>query len=307
MLTTNTHNQTLFITGASGFIGGHLMQKAATLFKKVVGTCNTNHTHKSSLGNYIVLNITDKKEVESAIQLVKPDIILHCAAISNAEFCAKNKNIAQNINVEGTRYVAESAKKCGAHMIYVSTDMVFDGQVGGYTAQDIPNPVSVYGKTKYDAELAVQAISDTFSVARIAWVYGKSINSAKNYLDYLIENLQQNKPQNLFFNEFRSPIYVEDVCDGLLYLAQNRQAGIHHLAGPEKLSRLDFALIMAKNLGFDKNLIQSVSSDSIPFTDARPKDCSMQASDVFKKLNFHTTDNVLSKLYHAQQKDFHLR
>ena len=269
---------TLLITGVSGFIGGHLT-KQASLAWRVKGTFHCNDTPLNGADELIQLDITDKNSVMSAIKEISPSVIIHCAAISNAEYCAKNKKQSEAINISGTENIALASSSIGAHLIFVSSDQVFDGNDGYYNEAAPPNPICFYGKTKLEGEKIVKKINNSYSIARLAWTYGKSVNQSKNFFDRMIYDLERKQQINLFFDEFRSPVYVQDLCTALLALAKNRTSGIFHLAGPERISRLDFGYKAAECFGFDKSLIIGTSSDSIDFLDKRPKDCSLLSAN----------------------------
>ena len=302
MNTNDKTKDTLLITGASGFIGGHLTKQAGPAWR----IAGTRHRHETSLNGpdeLIQLDITDKKSVMSAMEAISPAVVIHCAAITNTEYCANNKELSEAINITGTENIALASASAGAHLIFISTDLIFDGKNGYYDETTIPNPVCFYGKTKFEGEKIVSKINNSYAIARLAWTYGKSINHAKNFLDRMINSFEQNEQVNLFFDEYRSPAYVQDICAALLALAQNRMPGIFHLAGPERISRLDFGYKVAGYLGFDKSLIIGASSDSINFLDKRPKDCSLVSTRVISPfVSFRTLADGLSEINYKETK-----
>ena len=286
---------TLLITGASGFIGGHLLKQASSKWR-VIGTRLRNNTPLDDTDELIQLDITDKNSVMSAIKEISPSVIIHCAAITNAEYCAKNKELSEAINITGTENITLASSCIGAHLIFISSDQVFDGNDGYYNETALPNPICFYGKTKLEGEKIVNKINNSYTIARLAWTYGKSINESKNFLDRMINNLEQKQQVNLFFDEFRSPVYVQDLCAALLALAKNRMPGIFHLAGLERISRLDFGCMVAECFGFDKSLIIGTSSDSIDFSDKRPKDCSLNTRVVSPLVRFRSVMDGLTAI-----------
>ena len=268
---------TLLITGASGFIGGHLAKQAGGAWS-VAGTCRRFSVASNSAGNVdglVTLDITDKSRVISVVEEISPSVIIHCAAVSSVEYCAVHKELAHAVNIAGTENMALASAGCGAHFIFISSDQVFDGSAGCYSETDEPKPISFYGETKLEGERIVRGISDSYTIARLSLCYGKSVNNSVSFLDKMICTLERKEGVTLFFDEFRSPAYVQDICTALLALAENRASGIFHLAGPERLSRLDFGYKVVEFFGFDKSLITVASSDLFGFLDRRPKDCSL--------------------------------
>ena len=268
------NNNPLLITGASGFLGGHLLKVATDFGLDTIGTKSG-----SSLGRndgLVELDITCKDNVFKTIKKIRPSVIIHCAAISDMAICEMNGELAYSVNELGTKNLCEAAVAMGMHLVYISTDLVFDGIKGDYVESDTPCPTSAYGKSKLAGEVAVLNASKNFTVARLSWCYGRSINKAKNYLDKFIEAISDGKEQNLFYDEFRSPIKVEDACNKLLELVNNRSNGIFHLAGDKKMSRLDFGLWAADEFELDKSLIKRASRKKL--APHRPRDTSLAST-----------------------------
>jgi len=289
--------QTILITGASGFIGGHLIQLATRLGYSVYGTKNTTDAIEQEDAQVVSLDITNAVSAQKVIEKIKPQVIIHAAAISNAEYCFKNPQEAYSVNVSGTKNIAQIAQKIGAHLIYVSTDLVFDGMKGNYNEEDIPTPTTVYGKTKFEGEKIVHEVNENFTITRLSWVYGKSANHAANFLEKMLCALKQNENIKLFFDEYRSPVFVVDACNALLALSQSKSKGIFHIAGPERMSRLDFGLIAAEIFKIDNSLIIPSSSDFVNLSEKRPKDCSLiNLNKILPIMEFKPVEEVLVEL-----------
>jgi len=272
-------SEKLLITGACGFLGGHLLNMAGDFGFDAVGL-GFGALADDSL---IRLDITDKNAVFEAVKKIAPTVIIHCAAISDMAFCEKNEVVAQRVNVDGTLNLAKAAKEIKAHFIYISTDLVFDGIRGNYSESDLANPINVYGKTKYEGEKVTLETNPNFTVARLSWCYGLSINKSQNYLDKFIASLKNGEEQKLFVDEFRTPIYVGHACHYLFGLAKKKNKGVFHLAGKEKHSRLDFGLkvadIFKSDSGLDSDLIKPSLREE--FAPHRPKDTSLVSKKVF--------------------------
>jgi len=264
----------LLITGANGFIGGHLIKQARSHWE-IAAVRHTGEAPISGADKTITLDIADKDRVALALKSLSPNVVIHCAAASSIDYCAGNRDAATAVNIAGTEHIARACACIGSHLVSVSTDLVFDGSSGYYNEMTQPNPICYYGHTKAEAERIVIATNASFAIARLAWVYGRSANGKTSFLDGMIERFERREPVTLFCDEFRSPAYVEDICSGLLALAETGVAGIFHLAGQERMSRLEFGIKTAEVFGFDKSLIKSVSSDLAESIDKRPKDCSL--------------------------------
>ena len=141
----------IVITGSTGLLGSKLVQKLSN-DNQLYPIYNTN---PSNHANSLKLNINNVNEVTKAISDIKPDVLIHCAAMTHVDQCEQNPDIADKINHQGTVNIINSVKKTGSHLLFVSTDYVFDGEKGDYIETDIAHPINVYGKTKLDAEIAI--------------------------------------------------------------------------------------------------------------------------------------------------------
>ena len=117
------------------------------------------------------MDITDRTEIKSVLSEFRADVIVHGAAMTHVDECEKHKELAYRLNVVGTQNIVDAAKEINAHLIFISTDFIFDGQDGPYDENGVPNPISYYGETKLQAERIVQTV-DTWSIIRTALVIG---------------------------------------------------------------------------------------------------------------------------------------
>lgn len=265
----------LLITGGSGFVGRNLLLMASSYWKTYF-TYHSSHIH-NKLGIALHLDIKNRDEVERIIYKYSPKVIIHTAAITNLDFCAEHQTIAWDVNAVGTKNIVLAAEGVKARIIYLSTDLVFKGDKSYYSEEDLPNPLCHYGKIKLKAERIVSSLSSNYCIARISPIYGWSLSSPKSFIEIVIDNLKNGREVRFFHDEYRTPIYVQNLCEILLELAENDDLqGIYHICGSERLSRLDFGLKLAKIFGFPKELIIPASVDDFSFKDERPKDCSMK-------------------------------
>ncbi len=272
--------KTLLITGASGFLGGCLARRASSCWK-TYAAYHTAPIDDERADATLRLDVTDREEVKRAIHEAAPDVVVHAAAVTDSNYCAENREEAWAINVKGTENMAVAAEEIGARLIYLSTDLVFDGEGRFYTEEDAPRPVCYYGKTKLEGEKAVSSSCSDYRIVRTALIYGSSSNSSRCFTEIMMENLKKGKDLTLFTDEYRTPVYIGSVCDILLELAERETpAGVFHAAGPERMSRFDFGVKLVEVFGFGKERLIPVSVNDFPFKDKRPKDCSMRSDKI---------------------------
>ena len=291
-MNANKHqNETLLITGASGFVGGHLIRAASAAGWHTAGFFHTSDLPSTSGCTAHHVDITDGNAVASAFDDLQPSVVIHCAAVAGIGICADDKHKATAVNIEGTRNIVESVARTGAYLIYVSTDLVFDGVQGYYRECDPPAPACYYGTTKYAGELITISSGCRYSIARLATVYGHGIGNSVNFLDKLLGQLQRGETSELFDDEYRSFVFIDDVCVKLLKLAADQMSGIFHIAGPERLSAYDFGLKVAKCHGFNKTLLHPISS----YKHKRPQDCSLSNEKTIVQLgDFQSVEEVFA-------------
>lgn len=268
--------ESILITGGSGLLGSNLALMTSSSWKTYI----TYHSfpirnRKSSVALH--LDITNRNEVERVVYEISPKIIIHTAAITNSDFCAEHQKIAWEVNVTGTENIVLAAEQIKARLIYISTDLVFKGDKSFYSEEDLPNPLCYYGKTKLEGEKIVSSLSSNYCIARTSLIYGWSINSSNCFTEIIIDRLNNENEIRLFVDEYRTPIYIKNLCEILLELANRHELqGIYHICGSQRLNRFEFGLKLSEIFSFSKELIIPISVNEFPFKDERPKDCSMK-------------------------------
>ncbi|HLP22027.1 MAG TPA: NAD(P)-dependent oxidoreductase [Chitinophagales bacterium] len=264
----------LFITGASGFLGYHLLRVAQEW--EVYGATNS---HNIGFENATLINCDIRNYIElgNYIDDIEPDAIIHAAAISDANFCEQNRELSYDVNVAASKNLAGIAADYNIPFAFTSTDLVFDGKKGMYKEEDEKNPVSVYGEQKSVAEEEILKIYPNATVFRLPLMFGEPEASEANYLRKFIAQLRSGEKANLFYDEYRSVCGAKSIAEGILKLLDSHQ-GIIHLAGKEKLSRYEFGVKAAEAFNLDKSLLQALSQKDIQMAAPRPADVSLDIS-----------------------------
>jgi dTDP-4-dehydrorhamnose reductase len=262
----------LLVTGASGLLGARLCQDLAKDWS-IIGTFLSRPDCVPKRVPAIPVDIRDAKAVTALFEQVRPDAILHTAAMASLHQCQECPADAEACNIEGTRLLAQCAKRLKVPMVYLSTDMVFDGHRGWYADVEIPSAISVYGATKYAGECAARQEYPDSCILRIPLTYGWSANGREGSIAMLIAALRRGEGVSLFTDEYRTPILIDDLCRSIGLVIAAGVNGIRHLAGPRRLSRYALGVEAAKAFGLAAEGIVPISlgtADSL-----RPKDCSL--------------------------------
>lgn len=283
---------TILITGGSGFLGGNLIVQISQRFN----IYSTYNTVIPNFKNQTRLDITNEKEVFDILLEIKPDVIIHTAAMTNINKCFLDKVSCWKVNVEGTKNIVSAAEHIGSRLIYISTDMVYSGNESFYTETSEPKPICYYGKTKLEAEKIVGVSKLSYIIARVSLIYGLSKNNRKIFSEEIIKLLKQQRVIKLFTDEYRTPIYIDDLCKILFTLIDKSDlTGIFNISGDERVSRYEFGERLADLFGFSKKLLEPISIDDFNFLNKRPKDCSTSNLKIKKMLGakFRTLDEGL--------------
>lgn len=253
----------IFITGANGFLGQHLVTFLANLNYEVIasGRNNSVFTNYPTI-QYVNLELTNEQAVNIVLQRFQPHFIIHAAAMSKPNECEVEKEKCILNNVTSTEYVVKAANAVGAKVIYISTDFVF-GEGGPHAETDVPAPLNFYGKSKLLAEQIVQSNSSDSVIMRPVFIYGPLQPRMKpTFLHWVKNNLSEGKKIKVVSDQFRIPTYVTDLCKGIAAMIQKNVIGIYHLAGSEIISPYQMAVTVAEILKLDKNLIENVTSET---------------------------------------------
>ena len=180
------------------------------------------------------LELTEKSQLEARIHALKPDLLIHCAALSRTKDCEQNPDEARRVNVEVTAHLAQLSRDIP--FIFLSSGEVFDGTTGWYGETDEPNPINVYGKTKMEAEQAVLQNSG-HTVVRIVLIAGTSERGDRSFVEEMCRTAKAGKDVTLYADEFRCPLPAGVIARTIWELVDRKQPGLYHLGGSERLSR----------------------------------------------------------------------
>jgi dTDP-4-dehydrorhamnose reductase len=263
----------LLVTGASGNLGAYIVRELQrreadfVLWSRArTGNVFDVPVHSVELG--------DPEQVTSAFKAARPAVVIHAGAMASPAKCFQDPARARQINVEASAMLASLAARGGARLLLVSSDLVFDGEQGNYRETDAPRPVLVYGHTKLAAEQSVLAYPEHM-VARISLLFGPTLVQRPSFFDEQVSALSDHRVCNLFCDEWRTPLSLMFAARALVALVYSDFKGIIHLGGPERLSRLDMGLRLARALRRSSSVFTGVSRKSIRSQEPRPRDLSL--------------------------------
>lgn len=274
----------LLITGASGYLGAHLLQ--STRYWQVTGTYFSRPL-ASLNGHGVQLDLTDAEAVQRHFSTLRPTVIIHAACSNRGDL---------NAIVSAARNVAMMARMLSAHLIHISTDLVFDGEHPPYGETTRPSPVMDYGKAKAEAEAVVTELCPDAVIVRPSLIWG--LQPLDHQTRWLVEAAKNNTPVTLFTDEIRCPIHISDLCQALLELATKTDiSGPLHLVGPQALNRWQFGqrLLKALHLPLGSNITAGTVVAS-GLVRARNLTLSATRAQQLLKTHLRSVDEVLNRM-----------
>lgn len=262
----------ILITGSNGLLGHKLITKLSqNPHFEVIGISRGENRVKTSSFHYLDVNICDENAVISAFDHFKPEIVIHTAAMTNVDTCESEKEACIELNVNATRFILEASKKYKSHLIHLSTDFIFDGEDGPYSEEAIPNPLSFYGHSKWDAEKLVMEYPYLWSIVRTILVYGVVPGlSRSNIVLWAKGALEKGSPINVVDDQFRTPTLAEDLADGCIGIAENEKSGVYNISGPDFMSILELVQRVARFFNLSGEFINPISSTTLNQAAKRP-------------------------------------
>lgn len=213
-------------------------------------------------------DITDGQATTRAIADFVPQVVIHAAAMTNVDGCERDPDAAYRINGLGTQNVVLACQRCGAAMVCVSTNEVFDGTKGEpYLEFDQPNPINTYGRSKLAGELITQALLNRFYIVRTAWLYAQG---GSNFVTKMIQIADERGELRVVTDEVSSPTYAPDLAEAIAKLIRTDHYGIYHFTNEGACSRYDFAIKILELAGRGHVPVHPITSDQYTRTSTPP-------------------------------------
>jgi dTDP-4-dehydrorhamnose reductase len=271
----------LAIVGAGGVLGAKLVELAlqrtdGPIHAYTHGTTPAIPARDSARVTWQALNISDGAAVRAAIEGTRPRMVINSAAMTNVDACETRREEALAANADGPRHLAEACVAVGARLLHISTDYVFpgdDAHPGPYLEDAPVRTVNYYGQTKLEGESAVAAVCAgraSWLVARTALVYGHVPGGRTNFVKFVVGELRAGRRIKVVNDQWNTPTLADDLAAALLTLARAPSEGVIHLAGPELLSRQQWAAAIAAHYALDTTLIDVTTTAALHQVAARP-------------------------------------
>jgi len=284
----------VLLTGASGLLGGNILKQA--LEKRSIDILPTRHggefpVPKKFRGDKEIfpLDIRSQTSLWNILSQWHPDVVIHTAALSEPGACEWQRSDAQAINVRSVKFIADLCEHFDIRLIFISSDLVFDGTKGDYLETDVPNPLNFYAETKCQAEEIISASLHDYVILRTSLLLGESPHSQRSVDERLRADAKAGKIANFFTDEYRNPIAASVLAEITLQLAcgsDRSVTGLFHAAGNDKVSRFELGNMLCQRFCIPSRFYKAARQSDVSLTVPRPKDTSLISNALLTIMNF---------------------
>lgn len=267
MATSTQNKRTLIITGANGLVGQKMVEQGSKNNQlSIVATGRgASRLHRGD-GNFVYesIDVTQADDLARLFATYSPDFIIHSASMTDVDRCEINRDLCYEQNINATERILAECERHGTHLVFISTDFVFDGKNGPYGEDDAPNPLNYYGWTKLETEKILQESTVPWTIIRTNLVYGVGYDLTRSNIVLWVKNgLEMGKKLTLVDDQIRTPTLAEDLANGCLLVVEKKATGIFNISGRDLLTPYDMGNLTAEFFGLNKN--QIIRTDSSHF------------------------------------------
>jgi dTDP-4-dehydrorhamnose reductase len=270
----------ILVTGAYGMVGSDLCRLLA----------RNHRVYSTGRGE---MDVADAASVVDTVERLRPDLVVHAAALTDVDYCQLAPEDAFRINARGTQNVALACQRVGATMVYISTIAVFDGtKPTAYTEADTPNPQSVYAQSKFQGEQYVESLLTRYYIVRAGWVFGGGAND-KKFVGKMLSLARERDVLKVVDDNFGSPTYTLDISQGITALTKSQRYGTYHMVNAgAPASRFEIAERILEFGGITSCQLVPVSAAEFPLPAPRPRmeaavNCRLTDQDIFVMRPWH--------------------
>lgn len=287
----------IFISGASGLVGGNAHDYFTTMNCYVLGTHLSYPLPHTQYYNTLEPNHPMNVDIDA----FAPEVIVHCGALTHVDYCEQEVEESYSKTVISTKNLVALAKKYHARFVYISTDYVFDGQRGMYTEEDQVNPLSIYAKHKLEAEQYVMnEMGGAALVLRITNVYGDEARH-KNFVARIIQQCKAGDPivLKLPYDQYATPVNAYDVARAMYLLLRDGHSGIYHIASTDWMNRVELAKRVLSYFPGKEYHLEALSTLALKQPAKRPLKGGLHAgkfSALYPTFEFSNIDDYVKKV-----------
>lgn len=265
--------QRILITGISGLLGRAVARASLARGWATAGWWHAHFYEQESVHTKSV-DLTQKSSIAKGLEEWRPDVVVHCAALTAVDECERNPALCTKLNVTAVRDLAQLCDQLAIRLLVISTDSVFDGQKGGYAENSPPSPINAYAHAKLQGEYEALAACPSALIARTTF-FGVKGNGA-SLAEWILGKLERAENVPAFEDVHFSPLYVDDLGDVLGEIAERDLQGLYHVTASDGISKYEFARQLALAFGYDPGLVKRARLADAKLTAPRPLDTTLK-------------------------------
>ena len=279
-----TSERSILVTGGTGLLGKG-MEETAPAGTKIVSVHLRDYKVPRGRARHLALDLRDKRAVERLFARHRFDAVVHAAGIASVDYVERHYAESLESNIVSTLNVTSACRQRGIHLVYVSTNAVFDGTKAPYKETDPVDPVNKYGGLKVECERLVRETLEKWTIVRPILMYGWNRTVTRpNPATWIYEKLLRGEAVELVDDVWENPLYNHQCGQALWAVLRKRPSGVFHLAGRDSVNRWQFGLAVAKAFGLDSSLVKRVDSSRFPGIAKRPPNTTFRTTRMEKEL-----------------------
>lgn len=291
----------ILITGSNGLLGQKIVAQCLKTNHSFVATSKgENRNQDCPMASYASMDIAEIDDLERVFSDFNPTHVIHTAAITNVDYCELNPEECIEVNTVAVRSLYMVSKKYKAHFQLLSTDFVFDGKKGNYKEEDEIGPLSVYARSKANAEkILIEDVYTNWSIVRTIIVYGIGNNlSRSNIVCWAKDALINGQELTIVDDQFRAPTWADDLAWACLRICTLNKTGIYHISGPETMSIYELVCRIARHFGLSHDKVKRSKSADLKQPAQRPPHTGFDLTKAKMELGYapRTIEQTLDEL-----------
>jgi dTDP-4-dehydrorhamnose reductase len=277
-------SKSILVTGASGQLGNSVLKQLFGKYELLATDINNINTLNIP---HAVLDITDLEQIKSTLSNFSPDVIINLAAFTDVDGCELNPDKAYLLNTKSVELLSDNFD---GQFIQISTDYVFDGHNGPYSEDDNTNPLSIYGKTKLEAENLLLESGINWCILRSNVLFDYFRETEASFIKWVIDSLKSNKSINVVDDQWNNPTWTQNLAEIIELVINKNVTGLYNYGGVDYLNRFEFAQVITDIFNLDKTLISPISTISLNQAAPRPLKGGLKTEKIEKKLDIQCID-----------------
>jgi dTDP-4-dehydrorhamnose reductase len=276
----------ILITGAVGQLGNSVINQLYGKYELLATDIISNKSNTLNV-SFTNLDITDLEQIKSTLSNYNPNVVINLAAFTDVDGCELNHKKAYLINTSSIEMLLENFD---GQFIQISSDYVFDGYNGPYGEDDKTNPLSIYGKTKLEAEKVLQSNKNNWCILRTNVLFDHYQKTDASFIKWIVDSLNLNKSINVVDDQWNNPTWTQSLAEFIELVINKNVRGLYNYGGADYLNRFEFAQIIADVFDLDKTLILPISSESLNQAAPRPLKGGLKTAKIEQEFDIKCID-----------------